>query len=397
MDNVNLFLVFIEGIVSFFSPCILPLLPVYLGILSNSSMELLKEGKVSFWNSKLMRNTLLFILGISTTFFILGSSVNMFSRFFNSNKTQITLIGGIIIIIMGLFYMGYLNLSFLQKEKKFNFEVKDMNAITAYLFGFTFSFGWTPCIGPMLASVLIMTSNSKTLLEGNLLIGLYTLGFVLPFIIIAMFYNKLFKIVDKIKLHMPKIKKIGGIILIISGIIMISGAFNGKINDENLSQTQENNMDKKINKNKDSDKEKISAIDFSLYDQYGNLHKLSDYKGKVIFLNFWATWCPPCKEEMPYIESIYKYYNQNKEDVVILGVVSPDLGREMSKDGIKDFLKDNNYTFPVVFDNTARLTYEYNINAFPSTLIIDKEGNINQYVSGAMNEFKMKSLIEKVK
>ncbi|HBL5920379.1 TPA: redoxin domain-containing protein, partial [Clostridioides difficile] len=330
MQNVNLFLVFIEGIVSFFSPCILPILPIYLSILSNSSVENLKEGKTSFIGSSLFKNTIFFALGISTTFFILGSSVKVLSMFFNENKDLIMFIGGIIIIIMGLFYMGIIKSSILNREKRFNVKFKEMKAITAFILGFTFSFGWTPCIGPILASVLVMVSSSSNHLSANLLIAVYTIGFILPFIITAMFYSKLFKTIDKIKSNMEIIKKIGGIILIVSGILMMVNGFgsiskhfntsqNSKIESKQEENKRENSTDKEENSDgndsqKDSnndnndkgsnDEDRIKSIDFTLTDQYGKTHKLSDYEGKVVFLNFWATWCPPCKEEMPYIEQL---------------------------------------------------------------------------------------------
>ncbi|WP_330567012.1 cytochrome c biogenesis protein/redoxin, partial [Clostridioides difficile] len=420
LQNVNLFLVFIEGIVSFFSPCILPILPIYLSILSNSSVENLKEGKTSFIGSSLFKNTIFFALGISTTFFILGSSVKVLSMFFNENKDLIMFIGGIIIIIMGLFYMGIIKSSILNREKRFNVKFKEMKAITAFILGFTFSFGWTPCIGPILASVLVMVSSSSNHLSANLLIAVYTIGFILPFIITAMFYSKLFKTIDKIKSNMEIIKKIGGIILIVSGILMMVNGFgsiskhfntsqNSKIESKQEENKRENSTDKEENSDgndsqKDSnndnndkgsnDEDRIKSIDFTLTDQYGKTHKLSDYEGKVVFLNFWATWCPPCKEEMPYIEQLYKDYNKNNDDVVILGVASPNLGREGSREHVVNFLKEQGYTFPVVLDEDGALAYQYGINAFPTTFIIDKEGYVTQYIPGAMDKATMASFIE---
>lgn len=416
MEHMNLLVVFLEGILSLFSPCVLSILPIYLAILSGSSVKNLKDGEVSLKNSPLIKNTILFILGISTTFFILGSSINILNQFFTTNKEILSTIGGILIIIMGLFYMGYLNLPFLQKEKKFNLEVNEMKPWTAYLLGFTFSFGWSPCIGPMLASALIMASNSDSALMGNLLILIYTIGFTLPFIIIAIFYDKLFKYVDKVKLHMKTIQKIGGTILLITGLIMTLGGtdkiagyfkksaenpkeYSEKVNDNKDNQnisTGEVDEDSKNEENLDKEDEML-APDFTLVDQYGETHTLSDYKGKVIFLNFWATWCPPCRIEMPDIEAIYKENNENAEDVIILGVAGPNLGREGSEKEITNFLKSEGYTYPVVFDDTGEIMVEYNIQAFPSTFIIDKNGNIKDFVPGAMDKEDMEALINNAK
>lgn len=415
MENINVSLVFIEGIISLFSPCVLPIIPVYLSILSNSSVKSLEKGETRFLNSPLFKNTVLFVLGISTTFFILGSSVRAISRFFAINKDILLLVGGLLIIVLGIFYMGYLKIPFLQKQKKIHLQVKEMKGITAFLLGFTFSFGWTPCVGPMLASVLFIASSSSNHKMGYFLILVYTIGFTLPFIIIAMFYKKLFKHINKVKENMDIIQKLGGIVLIIAGIVMMLGgsdktlgyikkAVNYPIdliqnigNSEDNSSNKVNENESRKTENSTEEKDKILAPDFSLIDQYGNTHKLSDYKGKVVFLNFWATWCPPCVKEMPHIEAIYKEYKNSGEDVVILGVAIPNIGREGSKEDIIEFLDSNEYTFPVLFDETTEVISKYGISAFPTTYLIDKEGNIKGYIPGAMDKDTMKSIIYDIK
>lgn len=401
MEHINLFLVFSEGVLSLFSPCVLPLIPIYLSILSSSSVDNLKAGKVKFMSSSLFKNTILFVLGISTTFFILGSSVNALNYFIKDNKNIIALIGGIVIIFMGIFYMGLINVPFLQREKKIHVDIKKMKPVTAYILGFAFSFAWTPCVGPMLSSVLIMASTSGEALAGNMLILVYTLGFILPFVIIAIFYDKLFKLMDKLKHHMKLIQKIGGALLIISGLIMIVSNVNISVNLKNKTSEQpvkkEQSKKAEENKKNSQDANKAKAPDFTLVDQYGKTHKLSDYKGKVVFLNFWATWCPPCRSELPNIEDIYKEYGKDNNNVIILGVTAPNLGREGSKQDIIDFMNKNSYTFPVMFDNNGDIMNEYSIQAFPTTFIIDKEGNVKEYVPGAMEKSTMESLINGVK
>lgn len=132
------------------------------------------------------------------------------------------------------------------------------------------------------------------------------------------------------------------------------------------------------------------APDFNLKDQYGVIHSLENYKGKVIFLNFWATWCPPCKKEMPDIENIYKEYGENKKDVVILGVNSE------KENEAKKFLKDKGYTFPTVIDENSEVMRKYFIQAFPTSFVIDKEGNVYGYVMGGLTKEQIKQVIEEV-
>ena len=139
------------------------------------------------------------------------------------------------------------------------------------------------------------------------------------------------------------------------------------------------------------------VVTFTTKDQYGNEHTLSEYRGKTIFLNFWATWCPPCKGEMPEIEEIYNEYGKNKEDIIILGVAAPNLGREGSVEEIAKFLTENNYTFPVVMDFGGELVYKYDISGFPTTFIINEDGEIIHKVVGAMDKETMKKMIESKK
>lgn len=173
------------------------------------------------------------------------------------------------------------------------------------------------------------------------------------------------------------------------GIEISTALFNGSYGKENA---KENPYVYEVAK-KTEERQVISAPDFTLLDQYGKEHTLSAYKGKTVFLNFWATWCPPCRAEMPEIEELYDEYGKNSRDVVILGIAAPGLGREGNREQIVDFLNENGYTYPVVMDTTGEMFFKYSISAFPTTFMIDKAGNVFGYIPGQLSKDMMKSII----
>lgn len=410
VSNINFLFVFLEGVISFFSPCVIPLIPIYISYLAGNAKQTDENGIIVYKQKKVFFHTLFFILGISFAFFILGISFSALGTFFNTNKVLFTRIGGIIIILLGFLQLGVFNINFLNREHKINIKSllnKPVNPFIAFIMGFTFSFAWTPCIGPFLSSVLILASSSKNALTGNLLILVYTAGFVIPFLLVGMFTTQLLNFIKSKQGFLKYAIKLGGILLIIIGILTFIGYANSissylnrySSNNENSNNREEENTIQESTTQESTSQQDTSeqedttleAFDFTLTDQYGNIHTLSDYKGKVVFLNFWATWCPPCKLEMPYIEELYNEYNLNQDDIVILGVANPSSeeyphNQDVNEAEIKKFLDDNNYTFPVVFDKTGQTLNDYFINSFPTTFMIDKLGNIYGYVQGSLTK-----------
>ncbi|NFO03444.1 redoxin domain-containing protein [Clostridium botulinum] len=424
LNNISYLLVFFEGIFSFLSPCVLPLIPLYIGYLAGNAKKKNADGTYVYERKKVLFHTIFFVLGISTAFFILGISFTAMGTFLNNNKMIFTKISGIIIIILGLFQIGFFEFKFLQRERKFNVNLngKKVNPLIAYVMGFTFSFAWTPCVGPALSSVLILASSAKNFAVGNLLVLIYSLGFVIPFLILGMFTTEALNFLKKNKKIMKYTIKAGGALMIIMGIMTYTGWLNNvtgylnqlgndktteisseekeeiKREEQYIKESEERNNSNSTNSsNENIEKEPLQpSFDFTLKDQYGNVHKLSDYKGKTVFLNFWATWCPPCRMEMPHIEELYKEFNYNKDDIIILGVAQPG-GEEKDKDGIKQFLNNQGFTFPVVFDERGEVFNNYRIMSMPTTFMIDKDGNIYGYVSGALSKDQMKSIISETK
>lgn len=450
--SVPVLTVFVQGLLSFFSPCVLPLIPLYMGYLSGGTGVLGEDGKMHFKRSKVMGHTLCFVLGVSFAFFLLGLGFSAVGTFFKANQMLFARIGGIFVVFFGLYQLGVLGTSrILGNERRlpFKLNVLAMSPVTALLMGFTFSFAWTPCVGPALASVLLMAASASTKAMGFVLIGVYTAGFVLPFLAVGLFTTTL---LEFFKSHMKMVKytvKAGGILMVLMGFLMFTGKMNAvtgylssltesgmeskteaNVKEEEASQEtaedaaeenmkdqgntkeqrntkdqgntedQENTRDQENTKDRENTEaqentELPPAIDFTLQDQYGNTHTLSEYKGKTVFLNFWGTWCPPCRREMPDIQELYETYEQEGEEaLVVLGIAAPGLGQEKSEEEIKSFLEENGYTYPVVMDTTGEIFTAYGITSFPTTFMIDRDGNVFGYASGQLNGDTMKSIIQ---
>ncbi len=385
-SDISYIAVFLQGLFSFFSPCVLPLLPVYLGYLSGGTGERMADGTLRFEQGKILRNTICFVIGISAAFFMLGMGASVAGSFLVGQQHVITRVGGGIMILFGLYQLGLLGRwEFLAKERRLPFSPGTMAAspFMALLLGFVFSFAWTPCVGPMLGSVLILAAAEPG--KGMVMIMFYTLGFVIPFILLGLFSGTVLGLLKRHSNIMKYTVKAGGVLMILLGLLLCSGQL--QAGGEAASRNPAGETDAAQNAQRAAEtNHKVAAVPFELKDQYGKTHTLSEYKGKVIFLNFWATWCPPCRAEMPDIQKLYERSPKEGEGaVIVLGVASPKLGNEKDEVGIKAFMDKNGYTYPVLMDAKGELFSAYGIRAIPTTFMIDREGNVYGRVQGALS------------
>lgn len=401
-NSVSALTVFLQGVLSFFSPCVLPLVPVYLSYLSGGAQQTRHRRR------KLLVSTVFFVLGISFAFFVLGMGVSALGQFFSGARVWIARIGGMLLIVMGLVQLfggGFTH------ELRLPFRLKNtINPFTALLLGFTFSFAWTPCVGPALASVLLMAGSAGSSALGFVYIGLYTLGFVVPFLLVGVFADAMLGLLSRSKKALVWTTRVGAVLLLIIGVLLLLGWTTGDVASSGSSSSPSSSASSSVSSSPapaspeptataepsptpaSTERPTIAAPDFTLTDQYGNTHTLSDYKGKVVFLNFWADWCGYCVKEMPDIQQLYLDEGENTGDVIILGITNG-----LSQQEMADFFTEKQLTYPTLLDTDGSVFATYGAYSLPTTFMIDADGNVYGYLTGMMDRETMDSIIAQTK
>ena len=213
---IELIIAFGAGLISFLSPCVLPLIPGYISYISGSSLnELIEKKNVNIFP------IILFTIGFSIVFIIFGAASTFLGKVLLQNSYELRIIAGLIIIILSLHIIGIFNINFLNYEKRIEANISK-NFFSPILIGMAFAFGWTPCIGPILGSILILASTEESLFRGILLLLSYSIGLAIPFILSGYLIQKFLIFSKNFKKNINKVSKIGGIILLITGILIIT-------------------------------------------------------------------------------------------------------------------------------------------------------------------------------
>ncbi|MDD7793308.1 cytochrome c biogenesis CcdA family protein [Clostridium sp. 'White wine YQ'] len=223
MNNITFILAFSAGLLSFLSPCVLPLVPAYISYLTSSTIK-----EPNYISSKVSSfyNALGFVLGFSLIFIIMGASATSIGNILIRNSSIFRKIGGVIIIIFGFHTIGIIKIKFLYFEKRYLNINNISKKFGSVIMGMSFAFGWTPCIGPILSSILIYSGSESTLSKGILLLISYSIGLALPFLLTSMALDKFIKYKNKLFKLMPIITFISGLLLIVIGYLMFTNKFN---------------------------------------------------------------------------------------------------------------------------------------------------------------------------
>jgi cytochrome c-type biogenesis protein len=219
LEKVSFILAFSAGLLSFLSPCVLPLIPAYLSYIAGTAVSEINSNKAK---RNLLLNSIFFIIGFSVVFIVLGATVSSISKLFAANLNIIKKVGGIVIIIFGLHMTGIFKIKMLYSERKFLPNGKSKNYISSIFLGMAFAFGWTPCIGPILSSILIYAGSMATIGKGILLLIMYSLGLAVPFFLSALLIGNSTNYIKKLSKFLPVVSVVSGIIMIIMGLLVFT-------------------------------------------------------------------------------------------------------------------------------------------------------------------------------
>ena len=227
MEKVSLFIAFGAGILSFFSPCVLPLIPAYVSFITGLSLEELRKPGDKRKNienlQKVLWQTILFVLGFSFIFVALGATASYLGDLISRYEKIIRIVGGSVIILLGLHVTGIFNIKQLEYEKKLHLRSRPANIFGAFVVGMVFAIGWTPCVGPALAAILGLAGTQETIGKGIMLLSSYSLGLGLPFILTALAMNAFLNLFSKVQRYIKAISIVTGLLLIGVGILIIIG------------------------------------------------------------------------------------------------------------------------------------------------------------------------------
>jgi cytochrome c-type biogenesis protein len=441
--------VFAAGLGSFLSPCVLPLVPGYLSMLSGVGVDKLKEGEGE--TGKLLTAALAFVVGLSAVFITMGATASAVGQFLLQHRNLLAPIAGALIILFGLHLIGWLikipvrvglmvgvalvaigSLLFLPAAahlivqpvhvyaialvflfgppltRWLNRDVhmrdvggKSPGIVSGFLLGFAFALGWTPCIGPILTTVLAIAAARASVRDGVILLALYSAGLAIPFLLTAVGVGRFMKFYQKFRKHLHTVEVCSGVLLLLigaliftNGLTRVSAYLSGASGEFVLERWMPPSVRAWLEKGgspttANANANLQSEPDVTFKNLEGADVSLSSLKGKVVLLNFWATWCEPCRSEIPVLIGLQDKYSSKGFTM---------LGASMDEDGVKavdPFIHTTNFNvggqqrlmdYPIVLGSDAITDKFGGLLGMPTSYLISRDGKIVKKYIGVVNE-----------
>jgi cytochrome c-type biogenesis protein len=379
-SNITIGIAFLAGVLSFLSPCVLPLVPGYISLMSGVSIDNLKEGSKTGARRAVILNSLAFNAGLSVIFLALGTTAGWIGASITSNP-WIRIIGGIVIIGFGLQLIGLLKIGALYKDTRFFSQEKPRGVLGSMTLGMAFAAGWTPCIGPILGGIIGLAATSGGWRSGLLLSAFYSAGLAVPFLLTGLGINQFLGFYSKFRKHLHKVEVVSGAVLIVVGLLVASGqstllasswAARWLPNAEGWIKVKPG-----VTATAAATKNNFEpAPDVEFQTLAGKSFRLSELRGHVVLLNFWATWCIPCREEIPVL-------NAMQHDLEAKGLKIVGASLEDTPEGVNAYQKDvRKFDYAVVVGGSDAQA-KFGKTPLPTTYLIDREGRVREKIIGA--------------
>src|SRR5438552_3093260 len=392
--NITIWVAFLAGLLSFLSPCVLPLVPGYVSLISGVSIDHLKGGDDSRQNARraVILNSVAFNIGLSMIFLSLGALAGLLGKTITANP-WFRIIGGIIIIGFGLQLMGLLKISTLYKDTRFFSQQKPRGMLGSMVLGMAFAAGWTPCIGPILGGIIGLAATSGGWKTGLFLSCFYAAGLAVPFLVTGLGINQFLSFYGKFRRHLHKVEVVSGIILILIGLLVMSNRLtvlaSGRLagflpNLESFFKFR--GVETPPPPPPETKRNFAPAPDVQFTKLDGSPLRLKDLRGRVVLLNFWATWCIPCRSEIPSLSAMQKDFESR--GLSIIGVSYDD-----TADLVQQFQKDIPQSYQVVLGG-REVGADLPAAPLPTTYIIDREGRIREKIIGERTRTQFESSIK---
>jgi cytochrome c-type biogenesis protein len=386
--SFSLIIAFVGGLASFLSPCVLPLVPGYISLISGVSIDHLKTGGEARMQARraVMLNSLAFNAGLSLIFIALGAAAGLIGSAITSNP-WIRIIGGLIIIAFGLQLMGVLKIGALYRDTRKFSDEKPRGMLGSFTLGLAFAAGWTPCIGPILGGILGLAATSGGWRSGLILSAFYAAGLAVPFLLTGLGINQFLGFYTRFRRHLHKVELVSGVLLIAIGLLVATNNVTRLASYASVLPNPETWVNSWAKRNQPATGDTATAKatnpnasyaaapDTEMRTLEGQPFRISQLRGRVVLVNFWATWCLPCRAEIPDFNRMQKDYEARGFTVV--GISSHD-----TPEMIRDFQSVVRQEYQLVTSGDDAPQEFQAGPGRPATFILDREGRIRERFIG---------------